>query len=60
MTDTLLFLLLMVLVIGFIKIQRKLNQIKKVRELNAHDIKYMKEILTYLGRLKGFESSKDR
>jgi len=56
MTNVLLFSILIVLSMGIWLIQRKLSQIKKIRELNNEDMNYIKEIISFIARKNGFET----
>jgi hypothetical protein len=46
-----------VLIVGILTIRNKLDQIKKIRELEKHDISAIKHIMGYLGRKEGFENN---
>ncbi len=56
MTSVLLFSILIVLSMGIWLIQRKLSQIKKIRELSYEDMIYMKQVMSFMARKEGFEN----
>jgi len=58
--NLLLFSILIVLIVGLGIILKKLTDIKNIRELSSYDIKHMKEIIQYLGRINDYESNKDK
>lgn len=57
MIEYLLFFIILVLIFGILTIKRKLDQIRKIRELDSHDIKAIKNVIGYLGRKEGFENN---
>jgi hypothetical protein len=59
MSNIILSIILIVLTVGIIVIKNVLNKIKKVREESTHDYRYVKEIITFLGRKNGFFDGKD-
>lgn len=60
MSNFLLTIILFSLIVGLICISRLLVKIKKAREMSAHDYKFIKEIIVFLGRKGGYFDGTDK